>query len=112
MSQKQIIELLDDLDGGAADETVVFGLDGRNYEIDLSAKNAKKLRRSLEEYAAVARRVSAKRTNASTRSRSSQHSDDVVNDAGIIREWAVSNGYAVSRRGRIPAPLRQAYEAR
>ena len=50
MAQRVHIVLEDDLDGSAADETVTFGLDGANYEIDLSAKNAAKLRDALAPY--------------------------------------------------------------
>ncbi|MGN6172881.1 MAG: Lsr2 dimerization domain-containing protein, partial [Streptosporangiaceae bacterium] len=39
MAQKVIVALEDDLDGGPADETVRFGIDGAAYEIDLSKKN-------------------------------------------------------------------------
>ncbi len=43
---KQIVTLLtDDIDGGEADRTIEFGLDGVNYTIDLSDKNAGKLRK-------------------------------------------------------------------
>ena len=56
MAQKTIVQLIDDLDQGAAEETVSFGLDGANYEIDLSAKNAAKLRDALATYVANARR--------------------------------------------------------
>ena len=48
---KQIIhKLVDDLDGGDADETVKFALDGIQYEIDLSKKNADKLRELIAPY--------------------------------------------------------------
>jgi hypothetical protein len=112
MVQRQIVELVDDLDGGDADETVTFGLDGRTYEIDLSAKNAKKLRRTLEKYESPARRLSSKRVLTRTRSSIPVQTSVTTNEAGVIREWAVSNGYEVSARGRIPAHLRQAYESR
>jgi len=58
MAQKHIVQLIDDLDQGAAAETVSFGLDGSSYEIDLSAKNAAKLRDALAVYVANARRAS------------------------------------------------------
>ena len=55
---KQVITLLtDDLDGSEADHTVEFGLDGVNYTIDLSEKNAGKLRKALERYIAAGTRV-------------------------------------------------------
>ena len=64
MAQKTIVQLIDDLDQGAAEETVSFGLDGANYEIDLSAKNAAKVRDALAVYVANARRSG--RTGASS----------------------------------------------
>ena len=55
---KQVITLLtDDLDGGEADRTVEFGLDGVNYTIDLSEKNAGKLRKALDPFLNAATRV-------------------------------------------------------
>ena len=44
MAQKVQVILVDDMDGGAAEETVSFSLDGVSYELDLSKKNAAKLR--------------------------------------------------------------------
>ena len=44
MAQKVEVLLVDDIDGGEADETVSFSIDGTSYEIDLSKKNAAKLR--------------------------------------------------------------------
>ena len=40
MAQTIVVKLVDDMDGGDADETVAFGLDGKSYEIELSKKNA------------------------------------------------------------------------
>ncbi len=47
MAQIREVRLIDDLDGESADETVEFGIDGKNYEIDLSKDNAGKLRDAL-----------------------------------------------------------------
>ena len=44
MAQTVIVKLTDDIDGGEADETISFALNGENYEIDLSATNAARLR--------------------------------------------------------------------
>jgi len=41
------VALEDDLDGGAADETVRFGFDGTDCEIDLSGTNARSFRTQL-----------------------------------------------------------------
>lgn len=96
--------LLDDLTGEAADETVTFGLDGVNYEIDLSTENALKLREAISPWAAKSRRI---RTTRRTRGTGRVAS----NNAGEIREWARANGYKVSERGRISAEIQEAYDA-
>jgi hypothetical protein len=53
------IDLVDDLDGTKADETVRFELDGRNYEIELSVLNAAELRSALVPYIDRARAAEA-----------------------------------------------------
>lgn len=58
MAKETITRLIDDLDKSDADETVRFGLDGVEYEIDLSAKNAAKLRQLLEPYVTHGTRLS------------------------------------------------------
>ena len=101
MAQRTRIELVDDIDSGPAIETVCFSLDAKNYEIDLSAANAKKMRSALEPYINAGRKVGQlkrRRTAGST------------GDAGSIRAWAVSQGISVSTRGRVSAEIRQAYE--
>ena len=57
MAQRIQTLLIDDLDGGEADGTVRFGLDGTDYEIDLSAAHSDELRKALGHYLAHARRV-------------------------------------------------------
>ena len=57
MAQKVQVVLVDDIDGGSADETVSFSLDGAAYEIDLSAANAAALREAFAPYVGTARRV-------------------------------------------------------
>ncbi|MEC9052532.1 MAG: Lsr2 family protein, partial [Actinomycetota bacterium] len=61
MAQKVQIILEDDLDGGEADETVSFALDGTSYEIDLNEDNATKLREALATYVGHARKVTGSR---------------------------------------------------
>lgn len=113
---KQVITLLtDDLDGGEADRTVEFGLDGVNYTIDLSEKNAGKLRKSLDPFLAAATRVGRAGVDARAARRgatvpgSGRASRD-QNQA--IREWAGKNGFEVSERGRIPSSVVEAYHAK
>src|SRR5215470_474116 len=45
MAQKVTVALVDDVDGGPADETARFGLEGADYEIDLSGQNASAFRK-------------------------------------------------------------------
>jgi hypothetical protein len=103
MAQKVHIVLVDDVDGGPADETVSFGLDGNRYEIDLSAAHARELRSLLEPWTAHARRAGTRRPGRGARSAS---------DASLIRAWAREHGYAVNERGRVSAEIRAAYAAR
>jgi hypothetical protein len=104
MAQKVNIILVVDLDGSEADETVSFALDGTSYEIDLNEKNAAKLRDALSGYIGHARRVSTTRKRKSSASTSGP-------SARELRDWARSNGYEVSDRGRVPAEVREAFDA-
>jgi hypothetical protein len=110
---KQVITVLtDDIDGGDADATIEFGLDGVMYTIDLSDKNGAKLRKTLDPFLAAATRVGraggagriSSRTVAPARANRDQNQ--------AIREWAGKNGYEVSERGRIPAAIAEAFHAK
>lgn len=99
--------LEDDLDGGEADETVTFSLDGISYEIDLSNKNANKMRDTLAPYVGCARRTGGRRRKGgNARSESPR-----TGSSAEIREWARNNGWDVPERGRIAGEVREAYEA-
>ncbi len=106
MAQKVSIILVDDIDGGDASETVQFGLDGTSYEIDLSDKNAGALRDALSGYVGHARKVGSGRR---TRRASSAATSGV--NAKEVRAWARANRHTVPDRGRIPAEVREAYDA-
>ncbi|MEJ8277577.1 histone-like nucleoid-structuring protein Lsr2 [Pseudonocardia spirodelae] len=110
MAQQTTITLVDDLDGGEADEQVEFSVDGRAYEIDLSATNAGKLRDALAPYISAARRASGRRsgTSAAPSSNGSSASERAANRA--VREWAVDQGMKISERGRIPSSVLEAYQ--
>lgn len=112
MAQKVQVILIDDLDGGAATETVTFGLDGVTYEIDLTEQNATKLRDSLAGWVANARRVSGRSTSSrgGARTGTSGRSSRGNNDTAAVREWAKAQGMTVSERGRISAQVREAYD--
>ncbi|MBH1934967.1 Lsr2 family protein [Streptomyces sp. AV19] len=106
MAQKVQVLLVDDLDGGEADETVTFALDGKSYEIDLTTANADKLRGLLEPYAKNGRRTGGRSAGRARGRAASAGSPDTAK----IRAWAKENGYNVNDRGRVPAEIREAYE--
>jgi nucleoid-associated protein Lsr2 len=114
MAKQVITVLTDDLDGGDADRTIEFGFDGVNYTIDLSERNAGKLRKVLDPYLAVASRVG--RTGVSGRlahpARPARPSRANRDQNQAIREWAAKNGYEVSERGRIPSSIVEAFHAK
>ena len=57
MAQKIQTLFIDDIDGGAAEGTVRFALDGTEYEIDLNAKHSEELRSAIAKYVTHARKV-------------------------------------------------------
>lgn len=109
MAQKVQVVLVDDIDGGAADETVTFSLDGVAYEIDLSTGNAAKLREAIAPWVGGARRVGGRARTSATRRGAARGSGGKNTE---IRDWARANGYSVSDRGRIPAEVKAAFDAR
>jgi hypothetical protein len=109
MARQTTITLVDDLDGSAAEEQVEFSVDGRTYEIDLSAANAGRLRGVLAPFVSAARRGGARRTATAGGPPSRAGSDRAKNQA--IREWAIAQGMPVSERGRIPTNVLTAYHS-
>lgn len=110
MAQRVNIVLVDDIDGSDATETVTFGLDGATYEIDLNDAHATALRDALATYVGHGRKVSR---GGSTKRGKSAASAAAASGAAAsdIRAWARENGYDVPARGRIPADVRQAFDA-
>jgi hypothetical protein len=106
MSQKIQVELIDDIDGTPAEETVYFGLDGKSYEIDLSSDNSKHLREGLTEWITAARKAGTHRA-----ARKAPTPRKAASATSAVRVWAGENGYQLAERGRIPAAVQAAYEA-
>lgn len=115
MAQKVVRELIDDLDGSAADETVTFGIDGKAYELDLSSYNAGDLRDNLAKYMAKARSLGRFNIGAAiptTRSRGAGSSVRQSREqTQAVRTWARQRGYDISDRGRIPLNIQQEFDA-
>lgn len=108
MAQRVHVVLVDDLDGGDAAETVSFGLDGVDYEIDLSDKHAGELREALALYVGHARRTGGRRRSGQKATGSAKSGGPSAAD---IRDWARENGWDVPARGRVSAEVREAYAA-
>lgn len=103
MAQKVNIVLVDDIDGTEADETVSFALDGKDYAIDLTDKNAQKLRDALAPFIGHARRETGRAKRGGRGNGGPAPSE--------IRAWARENGFDVPERGRVSAEVRDAYSA-
>lgn len=111
MAKKVTVELVDDIDASPIGEgkggTVSFALEGKSYEIDLTEKNADKLRKALAPFIEAGRSVSASAAPA----RTSRHRSGANADLAAIRNWGKSNGFEVSERGRVPKNVMDAYSA-
>ena len=105
------VYMVDDLDGSEDDvSTVTFNLDGKNYEIDLSAANAEKLRGKLSKFTDAATKVTSK-GSAARRGSKAATVRAPRDQTQAIRDWARSNGFEVSDRGRISRSIQEAFEA-
>ena len=117
MAQKTTVQLVDDIDGSVAAETVAFGLDGNSYEIDLSEDHAEAFRAALSSYIVAARRAgsgSGGGRGAGSRRGSGASSSTSSSDrqrTAAIRAWAREQGLEVNERGRIPTRVIEAYDA-
>ena len=103
MATKVLTTLQDDIDGSDATQTVSFAVDGVEYEIDVSDRNANRLRNSLSEFIAHGRRVGGRR------GRKPASSSDV--DTKAVRKWAEANGIEINARGRIPTDVVERFKA-
>lgn len=110
--RREIVVLEDDIDGGKADETVQYTVDGVTYEIDLSQKNANKLRDALSPFVTHSRKigrgalstVGGRRTQVPARGMAARRRENEE-----IRTWAKEKGYSVQDRGRIPRQIEDEY---
>lgn len=101
MAQKEVIQLIDDLDGSEAIRTVRFGLYGKAYEIELNDEHTAELEAALAPYISAGRAAtSSKRSTRSTRKPSSRATGSGI-DSAAVRRWAQAQGIEVNPRGRI-----------
>lgn len=107
MAQRVQVQLVDDLSGDEAQETVRFALDGTDYEIDLTTQNAESLRNALSAYVNKGRKATSGKPQSS--GQKSAPSRSKREDTQQIRKWAQENGYNPSSRGRITQSIIDAY---
>ena len=106
MAQQIQTLFIDDIDGGPAEGTVRFGLDGTDYEIDLSPKNEDKMRKVLGRYVPHARKAGREpgRSHPS-------HTAEGRRRNAEVRAYAKAHGSKLGERGRIPAAVMAVYGA-
>lgn len=104
MARKTTVVLEDDLDGGSASQQVTFALDGVEYQIDLNDSNADKLRSALDPFVAAGRRTGGRQRRP--QAEPGRNSREWLS---TVRDWARSNGFTVSDRGRVSKTVIDAY---
>ncbi len=90
------VTIRDDFGSAGAAEPVAFSFDGIDFEIDLNKRNRDTFIRHMKPYMDAGRPAQQRKAG--------------VEDAAAIRRWAVSRGYQLSTRGRIPQHVITAYE--
>lgn len=111
MAQKVQTLFIDDIDGGEADGTVRFALDGTEYEIDLNAKHTEELRSALGTYVTHARKVgTTSRRGGRAAGRGARGAGNGPNTTEV-RNWAREQGIDIKDRGRVPADVLAKYQA-
>jgi hypothetical protein len=107
MARRVETTLVDDLDGSAADRTVAFGVEGKEYEIDLSESNLARFNEAVGPWVGAARKAGkATRGKGGGAAAASDRSENHA-----IREWARAEGFQVTARGRLPGVVVTAYRA-
>lgn len=107
MVQKLVTIYEDDLTGKQSKEvsTHAFSLDGVGYEIDLVPESYDQLFDALSPFIEKGRKTG--RVKGAPKARRVTDGPSAVD----VRDWARAHGYDVNDRGRVPAPIREAYEA-
>ncbi|MGW4337240.1 histone-like nucleoid-structuring protein Lsr2 [Rhodococcus koreensis] len=120
MARQIVVEHVDDIDGTSIaegkGETIAFSVNGIDYQIDLSAKNAKEFHNKLDHYIDHATKVGGRmsRSAGTLTSGGGPKQKPVRRDRDqvrAVREWAQKQGYDIGGRGRIPIEITEAYDA-
>lgn len=98
-----IIETHSDLSDEEGAETLRFGLEGKQYEIDLTETEAQSLKEALKPYVEAGRRPSKAARGVKTAVQNPE--------TARARAWAQSEGYGLGARGRINQHIWDAWAA-
>jgi len=107
MAKRTTVVIHDDLDQSEGASTIKFGLDGKEYEIDLSEKHEKELRDALKKFLDAATKVGSA---SSAPQRRKYGTGPARKDTSHIRKWLREEGIDISDRGRIPIDLMQQWQ--
>jgi hypothetical protein len=113
MAKVVTTKLVDDLDGTVATKTVRIALNGKAVELDLSARNLKRLEKALSPYLSKGRAVAANAPRTATTAKSRRRKAGARRDYDIaaLRKWAASRRIKVPARGRIPLAIVEQFKA-
>lgn len=107
MARREVTQIFDDLDNQPLDEADVrvirFAVNGTDYVLDVSEKNANRFYEIIGPYVEAARKVPSIRTH--------KGATIAAYDPKQVREWAIRNGYTVARRGKLSQEIIDAYLA-
>ena len=92
---EMVVRMMDETDGSQADEIVHFGLDGAEFELNLSKAHAEKLRRVLEPYIKAGRKTGSKRNG---RAATNKDQAEPVLDGAKQHSMKVSDSGQVQRQ--------------
>ncbi len=111
-----IVTVVDDYDDKEIEDglaqTIDFTWEGSDYTIDLRPTNADKFRKDLEKWVAAATKITGRRgrPRSAGGTRAPSGSGRSKEELQAVRDWAGKNGHEVSPRGRIAAPILEAYD--
>lgn len=111
MASRRTVTYYSDLSGVEIvneDATVWFSLDGTDYEIDLTSVEQAVLREALAPFIAAAGVITQPNEGQPVAVRDTSSG---VPPPGVLRAWALENGFDVPARGRLPDAVREAYVA-
>lgn len=100
MAKKIIVSVESDVSGKSPADTVAFGWDGYQYEIDLTDQEKEEFGKRFSDLIELSR-VKGKRANGKPRPARS----NLEASPATVQEWARSQGLDAPKRGRIPADI-------